>query len=185
MIPTREKNPSNHVSPAVLWANRSLAFRALTRSFFSLSSSYWHNMNLSILEDDEGGLHVTLSRDTMALAFSLTFSPWSLFSSTNWKSFKVWIAKMFSLHCWATYKHQKIFQSWMWHKTCLKTECGIRLFQPSRCRSLWDTPTAPRPCIHGANSCHGRLVFSKSFALSQRMPPEKEKWEISQHVIKL
>ena len=104
MKPTRDTNHSSHVSPAVLWANRSLAFRALTRSFFSLSSSYWHNMNLSLLEDDEGGLHVTLRRDTMALAFSLTFSPWSLFSSTNWKSFKVWIAKMFSLHCWATCK---------------------------------------------------------------------------------
>ena len=121
----------------------------------------------------------------MALAFSLTFSPWSLFSSTNWKSFKVWIAKMFSLHCWATYKHQEIFQNWTWHKTSLKTECGIRLFWPSHCQFLWDTPTALRPCIHVANSCHGRLVFSKSFALSQRMPPEKEKWEISQHVTNL
>ena len=75
LIPTRETYHSSQVSPAVLWANRSLAFRALTRSFFSLSSSYWHNMNLSLLQDDEGGLHVTLSRDTMALAFSLTFSP--------------------------------------------------------------------------------------------------------------
>ena len=86
-------------SPAVLWANRSFAFRALTRSFFNLSSSYKNNDLVMVLRP-----FVTLRSDTMALAFSLTFRPWSLFSSTNWKSFRVWIAKIFSLHCWATCK---------------------------------------------------------------------------------
>ena len=70
--------------PAADWANRSLAFKALTLSLRNRSSS--------------------LSKATKDFAFSLTLIPWSLLSSRYWKSFKVWIAYMFSLHCWATCK---------------------------------------------------------------------------------
>lgn len=63
----------------------SLAFNARARSFLSRSSD--------------------VRRVTSCFAFSRTFIPWSLLSSKYWKSFSVCIAKIFSLHCWATWKY--------------------------------------------------------------------------------
>lgn len=70
-------------NPEAAWAKRSLAFSARALSLRKRSSSF--------------------NSDTSCFAFSRTFIPWSLLSSKYWKSFKVWIAKIFSLHCWATW----------------------------------------------------------------------------------
>lgn len=75
--------------------------------FLSKFSEYSHN-SIKKWHWEICGIHMahpislTFRSVTRALAFSLTLIPWSLFSSMYWKSFNVWMAKIFSLHWSAT-----------------------------------------------------------------------------------